>query len=129
VNNLYFIGTDIIEIARIKKAVAHRGGDFLRRVYTDREIKQYRKKPSSLAARFAAKEAVMKALGQGMFAIGWRDIEVLSEPDGRPAVCLRGRAELRANQLGIKTLVLSLSHSRDYALAVALATTEDKEAT
>ena len=126
VKNLYCIGADIIEIRRIKKAVAHRGENFLRRVYTDREIKQYRKKTSSLAARFAAKEAVMKALGQGMFAIGWRDIEILSEPDGRPTVHLRGRAKLRANQLGLKTLALSLSHSRDYALAVALAATEDK---
>ena len=121
---MYRIGTDIIEIPRIKKAIEHRGDIFLRRVYTNREIERYRRRPSSLAARFAAKEAVMKALGQGMFAIGWRDIEVLSEPDGQPTVHLRGRAELRANQLGLKTLALSLSHSRDYAVAVALAVTD-----
>lgn len=123
---MYRISTDIIEIRRIKKAMARRGNKFLRRVYTEREIARYQEKPSSLAARFAAKEAVMKALGRGMFAIGWRDIEVLSEPDGNPTVCLHGRAELRANQLGLKTFKLSLSHCRDYALAVALATTDDK---
>ena len=119
------IGTDIVEIARIKKAVASRGDCFLRRIYTEREIARYREKPSSLAARFAAKEAVMKALGQGMFTIGWRDIEVLSEPDGKPVIRLSGRAELRANQLGLKTMAPSLSHCRDYALAVVMIATDE----
>jgi len=122
---LYRIGTDIIEISRINKILEKRGDNFLHRVYTDREIARYRQQPSSLAARFAAKEAVMKALGQGMFTLGWRDIEVLSGPDSVPHLHLSGRAERRAKHLGLKILALSLSHSRDYALAVVMATTGD----
>lgn len=121
---MYRIGTDIIEIPRIAKAIRRRGDNFLCRVYTDREIAQYRKKIPSLAARFAAKEAVMKALGKGGFGISWRDIEVLTGPEGEPAICLYGKAKRRANHLRLKNLTLSLSHCREYALAMVLASNE-----
>ena len=113
----HYIGVDIIETARIKKAIARWGEAFLRRVYTDSELELYRKKPSSLAARFACKEAVMKLLGTGRNGINWREIETLSHPGGKPLVKLHGRAQSKANELGLKEIAVSLSHSKEYAIA------------
>ena len=122
---MYRIGTDIIEIPRIARAIERHGDAFLNRIFTRREIARYRRKTPSLAARFAAKEAVMKALGQGYFTIGWREIEVLSKPSGEPAIRLYGRAKRRATRLGLKTFALSLSHCREYAIAMVLASDEE----
>lgn len=121
---MYRIGTDIIEIARIAGAIEQHGEKFLGRVFTPREIARYRDKMPSLAARFAAKEAVMKTLGQGFFAVGWREIEILSRHNGEPTLRLYGKAKRRAAKLGIKTLAISLSHSREYAIATVLASDE-----
>jgi holo-[acyl-carrier protein] synthase len=112
------IGIDIIEIARIKRAIARRGENFLKRVYTEPELELYRKKPASLAARFAGKEAVIKALQAK--GVDLREIEILSEPDGRPLVQLYGRAKSQADKLGLASLAISLSHSREYAIACAI---------
>lgn len=109
------IGIDIIEIARIKRAITRRGESFLKRVYTEPELKLYRKKPASLAARFAGKEAVIKTLQAR--GVDLREIEILSEPDGRPQVKLYGRAKSQAAELGLAHLAISLSHSREYAIA------------
>jgi len=109
-----YIGVDIIEIARIKKAMARWGDSFLKRVYTEPEIRLYQGKPSSLAARFAGKEAVMKALGA---PAGLREIEILSEPSGKPLLRLYGRARSQASSLGLTSLAISLSHCREYAIA------------
>jgi len=114
-----YIGIDVIEIARIEKAIARWGESFLRRVYTDLELKLYRKKPSSLAARFASKEAVMKLLGTGTKGVSWREIETLSHPSGKPRLNLYGRAKVKAKRLGLKGVAISLSHSREYAVAFA----------
>ena len=108
------IGIDIIEIGRIEKAITRWGERFLRRVYTGPELERYCKKPSSLAARFAGKEAVIKALGR---RTGWKEIEILSDPRGKPLVHLYGKAQNRANKLGLENLAISLSHSREYAVA------------
>jgi holo-[acyl-carrier protein] synthase len=113
----HYTGIDIIEIARIKKAVARWGESFLRRVYTDSELKLYREKPASLAARFACKEAVMKLLGTGRRGINWREIETLSHPSGKPLLKLYGNAQSKAGELGIKEIAVSLSHSKEYAIA------------
>ena len=113
---MHSIGVDIVEVARIKKAIARWGEGFLHRIYTESELKLYYKKPSSLAARFAGKEAVIKAIGKG---IGWREIEILAEPSGKPLVHLYGKAQNQANSLGLANLAISLSHSREYAIAVA----------
>ena len=113
------IGVDIIEIARIKKAVANWGERFLRRIYTDAELELYRKKTSSLAARFAAKEAVIKALGKPTAGVSLRDIEILSDPSGKPVVNLYGRAQIEAKRLGLRGIAISLSHSKEYAIAFA----------
>jgi len=122
---LHRIGTDIIEISRVARAIEEHGEGFLRRVFTHREIACYRKKIPSLAARFAAKEAATKALGQSFFAISFRDIEVLSSPKGEPTICLYGKAKRQATETGIKKLTLSLSHCREYAIATVLAWDEE----
>ncbi|MFC1892471.1 holo-ACP synthase, partial [Chloroflexota bacterium] len=105
-----------MEIGRIKQAIARWGDRFLQRVYTEPELTLYRKKPSSLAARFAGKEAVLKAL-QKPTGIGWKQIEVLSDSNGKPLVCLYGRAKEQAGHLGLSNLAITLSHSREYAIA------------
>ncbi len=111
------IGVDIIEISRIENAVSRWGETFLRRLYTESELKLYHGQPSSLAARFAGKEAVIKALGPQIKGISLRDIEILSDPDGQPVVKLYGEARKRADSLGLDKLVISLSHSREHAIA------------
>ena len=112
------VGIDIIEIIRIKRAIARRGEIFLKRVYTSLELELYRKKPASLAARFAGKEAVIKALQTK--GIGPREIEIISDPNSRPLVQLYGRAKKQADELGLAHLVISLSHSREYAIACVI---------
>ena len=121
---MHCIGIDIIEIARIERAIARWGEGFLRRVYTDPELKLYRKKLSSLAARFAGKEAVLKALGKPIKGTGWREIEILSNPSGKPLVRLYGKAQNQAKGLGLGRLAISLSHSKEYAIALVSGETE-----
>jgi len=117
------IGVDIIEIARIEEAVANWGERFLNRIYTDAELKLCHKKPSSLATRFASKEAVMKLLGTGIKGVSWKEIETLSHPSGKPLLNLYGRAQTEAERLGITEIAVSLSHSREYAIAFAIGET------
>lgn len=114
------IGIDIIEISRIEGAISHWGKAFLQRVYTEPELKLCRGKTASLAARFAGKEAVIKALGTGIKGIGWRDIEILADDSGKPRVCLHGQAQSQANRLNLAEFTISLSHSRDYAIALVV---------
>jgi len=121
---MHCIGIDIIEIARLEKAITRRGEGFLRRVYTDSELKLYRKKPSSLAARFAAKEAVIKALGNPTTGASLREIEILSDPAGKPLVNLYGKAQSQAQDLGLDKFAISLSHSREYAIALVAGETK-----
>ncbi|MBM4404811.1 MAG: holo-[acyl-carrier-protein] synthase [Chloroflexi bacterium] len=111
------VGVDIVEIPRVEEAIARRGEAFLKRVYTEMEITLYRDRIHELAVRFAAKEAVMKALGTGIRGIGWREVEVLPNRRGKPLVYLHGRAKERAKLLGVKELAISLSHSKEYAVA------------
>lgn len=114
---MHHIGTDIIEVSRIGKALDRWGERFLKRIYTDTEQKLCKKKPEKLASRFAGKEAVMKALGTGAIGIGWREIEILSEPSGKPVVNLYGKAREKADSLGLDGLAISLSDSKEYAVA------------
>ena len=114
---MYHIGLDMIEIARIEGAVGRWGERFLRRIYTGEELRICRNRAPALAVRFAAKEAVMKALGTGTKGVAWRDIEVLSNSDGKPLVYLYGRAQKKAEELGLGELAITLSHSRQYAIA------------
>jgi holo-[acyl-carrier protein] synthase len=118
------IGIDIIEIARIERAIAQRGESFLHRIYTELEIKLYGNKPSSLAARFAGKEAVIKALGARAKGICWKEIEILSDSNGKPLVHLHGKARNQAQDLGADNIAISLSHSKEYAIAFVISETK-----
>ena len=116
------VGVDIIDVARIQAALAHArtGERFRTRVFTDDEIAycgRRRNAAESFAARFAAKEAMMKALGR---AYGWREIEVV-RADGPPTLRLHGRAQERAAQLGVHHVHLSLSHTATLAIACVIA--------
>ena len=116
------LGTDLIEIARIERSIERFGDHFLRRVYTAGEIAYCsRKKQSaeSYASRFAAKEAAAKALGTGIsFGVSWREIEVTRQPGCRPEIQFHGRAASIAASLGVTRVSLSLTHSRELAIAV-----------
>jgi holo-[acyl-carrier protein] synthase len=116
------VGTDIIEISRVARAVERRGERFLRRIYTEAELAHCRGRISELAVRFAAKEAISKALGTGIVGISWVEMEVLADGRGKPEVVLHGRALARAQELGLKQWAISLSHSKDNALAFVVAT-------
>lgn len=113
----FAVGVDIIEIARVADVLARHGDRFLERVYTPDEIAHCRGRVSELAARFAAKEAVMKALGTGVRGVGWKDIEVLPNRRGKPLVFLYGRGAARAEQIEMRGLEVSLTHSHDFAIA------------
>ena len=110
-------GVDIIEISRVRQVFERYGRRFLERVYTTDEISYCRGRPPNLAARFAAKEATMKALGTGVRGVSWKDIEVVRHESGAPSIRLHGRGKLRAQRLGVREISLSLSHSREYAVA------------
>ena len=110
-------GVDIIEIHRIRDVAKRYGERFLRRVYTEGEIAYCRDRAPQLAGRFAAKEAVMKALGTGVRGVRWKEIEVLRKRGQAPTVQLHGAALIRAKRLGIDHLSVSLSHSQEYAVA------------
>jgi holo-[acyl-carrier protein] synthase len=120
-------GVDIIEIERIERALAKFGPRFLRRVYTELEAAFCRGRTSELAARFAAKEAVMKALGTGARGVAWREIEVLPNHRGKPLVYLHGRAQKRAERIGLDEIDISMSHSRDFAVAFVTARSRNLE--
>ena len=117
----YHTGADIIEIERIDEAVARWGERFLRRIYTDAELELYRNHLPSLAARFAGKEAVIKALNPIDSYVNFRDIEILSESSGKPSVVLHGKAQKLAKSISIDNIDISLSHCREYAIAFVIA--------
>lgn len=114
------VGVDIIEIDRIEEAALTWQDSFLKRVYTEAELESSGDKPWSLAARFAAKEAVMKALGTGAKGMGWKDIEILSNSDGAPFIKLYGRACDKAKEIGMSQFAVSMSHSKEYAVAIVV---------
>jgi len=114
------VGIDLIEIARIEKACARWGHRFLARIYTDREVAACGSRKSSLASRFAAKEATAKALGVGIGALSWKDIEIISQGNGQPELVLHGRALARARELGIHGMAVSLSDTQQHAIAIVV---------
>ncbi len=118
-------GVDIIEIPRIKQTLDRYGERFLKRVFTPDEIAYCRGRAPNLAGRFAAKEATMKALGTGVRGVSWKDIEVIRAESGAPSVKLHGRAKARAERLQVVEISLSISHSREFAVAFVVAQRED----
>ncbi len=114
-------GIDLIEIGRLEDAIGRHGMRFLERIYTPRELEECGRNFPSLAGRFAAKEAVSKALGTGIGLIAWREIEVLRGAERAPVLHLHGSAANRAEELGLCSWSISLSHTRTHAVAVAVA--------
>jgi len=114
-------GIDIAEVPRIQRSIERFGGRFLQRIYTAGEIRYCDSKANRAeryAARFAAKEAAMKALGTGWsHGVRWRDCEVVRLPGGRPSISFHGKAGEFAAKLGVKNAALSLSHTAEQAIA------------
>ena len=123
------LGTDIIEIVRIGQMIERHGELFLNRIYTEEEVRYCSRRKESyqhFAGRWAAKEAVMKALGTGFIrGIRWQDIGVYSQKSGRPIVQLKGGAADLSEKMGIEEILLTISHCRTYATATAIAISHD----
>ncbi len=117
-------GVDLIEISRVEGAVARLGARFLNRIFTEGERSYANGRGPQLAARWAAKEAAAKILGTGLWrqGVSWHDIEVVNEPGGKPTLKLSGQAARYAAERGLTNWRLSLSHSRDNAIAFVVAT-------
>jgi len=118
------VGVDIVEIERVGGAIERWGQRFLDRVYTPPEQTFCQGRIPELAARFAAKEAISKALGTGIVGrrgVNWRDMEVLPDRRGKPLVYLHGAASRRAQELGLTEWAISLSHERQVAIALVVA--------
>jgi holo-[acyl-carrier protein] synthase len=117
-------GVDLCEVPRIEQAIARHGQRFLERIFTPGEIAYADRKANRserYAARFAAKEAGMKALGTGWTGgIAWRDFEVTNLPSGRPTLRFHGKAADIAAKLGVRNIALSLTHTREQAMAVVI---------
>ena len=119
------LGTDLIETRRMQESIDRFGARFLERIFTAGEIAYCTRKKNaaeSFAARFAAKEAGAKALGTGISrGVSWKEFEVRRETSGRPSLHLSGRAAELAEAMGVKRIQLSLTHSRELAMAVVVA--------
>ena len=114
-------GIDLIEIERFQSAIDRHGDRLLKKIFTPIELSDVGDKPASLAARFAAKEAVAKSLGTGIGPIGWQEIEIIRADTGQPILHLAGAAAQLASQRGLSNWSISLSHTRTYAVAIAAA--------
>ena len=119
-------GVDLIEISRIERMLENHGERFLARVFTPNEVLYCRGRVPEIAARFAAKEAVSKALGVGMRVLAregihWKDVEVVGDHRGKPIVRLFGRAAERAGELGLTEWAVSLTHTKEHAMAFVVA--------
>jgi holo-[acyl-carrier protein] synthase len=115
------VGIDIIEVERVRKVFEKHGERFLHRVFTENEILQSRGKIPRLAGRFAAKEAISKALGTGLHGVKWREMEIVQLRSGRPSVRLHGFAKLRAQQLGLSAFDVSIADLAQTSIAIAVA--------
>jgi holo-[acyl-carrier protein] synthase len=124
------IGIDIVEIKRLERMSKRWGGSFLKKVYTQRELAYSKSKRfpyQHLAARFAAKEAIFKALGEvEKNFVGWRNVEILNDNYGKPVVYWHGAAEACRKKRGLKGAAVSLSHTENYAVASAVLIFNDK---
>lgn len=118
------IGIDIVEISRLSKMGKKWGAAFLKKIYTNRELTYAKSKRfpyQHLAARFAAKEAIFKALGEvEKDFVGWKNIEILNDPQGKPVVVWHGKAKEVLKKRHLKGVVVSLSHTENYAVANAM---------
>src|SRR5581483_9426363 len=120
------VGVDLVDVADVSDSLRAHEGRYLRRIYTDGEIADCggagAPRAESLAARFAAKEAVLKVLGPAQDGVGWRSIEVVRDSSGSPSLALTGRAAELAREAGVAELAVSLTHEAGLAAAVVVAT-------
>ncbi len=114
---MLIVGVDLVEIERIEGAIARHGDRFAERVFTQAERDHCAGRAEALAARWAAKEAVAKALGTGVGHVGWREIEVWCDDRGKPHLRLHGAAQQLAETLGVTELAVSLAHESEHAIA------------
>lgn len=114
-------GVDLIEVDRIDRAIVRHGQRFFDRFYTSQELIDAQGNTPALAARFAAKEAVAKALGTGIGDVGWKEIEIINGPQRRPLLRLHGQARRLAESLGLTGWSISISHTHEHAIAVVFA--------
>jgi holo-[acyl-carrier protein] synthase len=114
------VGVDLVERERLIRTWERFGDHFLRKVFTPTELEQAQGRIARLAGRFAAKEACAKALGTGIGAIGWHDIEIVRLPSGKPGLRLHGPAVARAQLLGLSAFDVSISDTHGHALAVVV---------
>jgi holo-[acyl-carrier protein] synthase len=121
---IFGTGVDIVEVYRMREAVSKWGMDFLSKIFTKKEIDYANSRRFSyqhFAARFAAKEAVMKAFGEGRKSpVKWTDIEVLNDGDGKPVIQFHDSAIKLKRKKNIDEVVVSMSHSKNYAIANAI---------
>ena len=117
-------GVDLIEIARLREAMANHGERFLNRIFTARELAENVRKVESLAGRFAAKEAVAKAFGSGIGDVSWKEIEILRAESGQPLLVLHGAAAEKAKDMKIGSWSVSISHTGEHAVALAVGISE-----
>ncbi len=115
------VGIDIIEVGRVRRVLEKHDERFLKRVFTAREVQQCRGKVARLAGRFAAKEAISKALGTGLHGVAWREMEIVQLRSGRPTVTLHGNARRRAELLGLSAFDVSIADLAEFSIAIAVA--------
>jgi holo-[acyl-carrier protein] synthase len=120
-------GVDLIEVERIDQAILRHGDRFFLRFFTEQELIDAAGSTPALAARFAAKEAVSKALGTGIGEVGWKEIEIVNGPRRQPVLRLHGRARRLAEDQGLKRWTVSLSHTHEHAIAMAVASASADE--
>ena len=114
-------GVDLIEIARIEEVVSRHGKHYLERIYTPAELELCGNRAESLAGRFAAKEAVAKALGCGIGDVEWKEIEILGDDQNAPVLHLDGKAAQKADEMGLVTWSVSISHDKTQVIAFVVA--------
>jgi holo-[acyl-carrier protein] synthase len=115
-------GVDLVDVRRIAALLDRYGERFTRRVFTGRELAECGRRPDRLAARFAAKEAVSKALGTGIGRVSWQEIEIVRGDAGRPKLVLAGAAAELASEQGLSDWDVSISHTPSQAIAFVVAT-------
>jgi len=121
------VGVDIIEVERVRKVYERHGERFLQRIFTELEVRQCRGKVTRMAGRFAAKEAISKALGTGLHGVAWREMEIVQLRSGRPTVRLYGNAKARAELLGISAFDVSMADLAQFSIAVAVAAQTERK--
>ena len=123
-NDMQAVGIDAIEVHRVQNVYNKFGNKFRSRIYTPNEIKLCRGRILELSARFAGKEAAMKALGTGAVGISWKEIEILSNRNGKPIINFYGKAKKRAEEIKLRGVDISITHLNSLAIVIVVGVSE-----